>query len=192
MHKTKLQLILFVIVVWLFSSFLYMNGDWHGFGVDSSGSVYIGTDNYVGKEAVINVYRNGEYVRSVPVPPNRTYSFTVQDDDTILVSISGNVYVLDLSGAVISHQADSRNSLLIDLERNKEVINANGEHFFYRSILGYRTILSEDGDVLWRMPLGDYLSHLAASLFMSAFILFTSVATASESKHRKKNGRSHC
>ena len=63
-----------------------------GFAVDSSDRLY------VGMQKEICVYENGTIIDRLSPHTSRTYIFTITEDDTILLSTSTTIYVMDLKG----------------------------------------------------------------------------------------------
>lgn len=119
------------------------NNEWHGFGVDSQNKVYIGKQNE------IIVYIKGKKTTSIPIPPFRTYYFTVSKDDTILLSTSLKIFIFDSEGNQLSCEPDVGNSMYDKLRRQKST-EVNGETFYLKSdVLGKYSVIDEQGTVLF-------------------------------------------
>jgi len=137
-----------VLAIIIFSGLLFYivrgaaDSQWYGFGVDSIGRVYIG------KPMQIDVYQDGVFLSSIEIPKSRTYYFTVQEDDTILLSTSVDAYIFDFSGRELSCKPDKRCSIYNRLQWLREVETGNGEHFYFRESFGRRIIEDEEGEDL--------------------------------------------
>ena len=70
------------------------------FAVDSKDRLYVGTT----KE--ISIYEHGEMVGSINPKTSRTYRFTITEEDTILLSTSDKIYIMDLEGNVLETKED--------------------------------------------------------------------------------------
>lgn len=166
----------------------WMNADWCGFGVDSAGNVYIGATYTFKEDAKINVYSAGELTHSIDVPPSRSYYFTVQSDDTILIAANGYAYVLDLTGAELSRKSDSSTTVYNELQWKQEVETKNGEIYHCRNIAGWRSIVAENGEVVWKMPLSEYFPRLLNVFSVSLiFFLITLVNINDLSKKKRRS-----
>lgn len=169
MQKKDLYILLAVtlgIILFFIVAFYVFLGapqtEWYGFGVDSDGQVYIG------RPTQIEVYQDGEYVSSIEIPKNRIYYFTVQEDDTILLSTSLNAYILDLSGRELSCKPDDMCSVFNKLQWQKEVKTRSGEIFRYQDSLGCKTIENENGEIIFQSY--DYWEIAISVLFLGAII----------------------
>lgn len=76
-----------IIAVFLFSIMGSMQ--FGGFGVDSTGNLY------VGRKTQILVYQNGECIRGLSIPVQKEgWNMGVSSDDCILLTASGKVFTL--------------------------------------------------------------------------------------------------
>lgn len=154
-----------------------------GFGVDSSGILYLGTDTEIKK-----IY-NGETVASISPQTSRGYMFTVQKDDTILLSTGSYVYVTDLSGNVINEKEDPYTRTFNELQSTKnKFIASDNREYVMRSRFGRKIIYSGD-EVIYKMPLADYIVKIVFVLIFSGFIVFISLSVKEWYAVRKKMGR---
>ncbi len=167
---------LYIYMVY-FTFNMTLSVDWYGFGVDSSDRVYIGEDEF------INVLEEGQVVHTIPVPPHRSYYFTVQADDTILIVTTSYVYVVDYSGNTLSQKDDEGASTFIKLMHLQEIETANGDHYRCRSFLGRRFIEDENGEVVFKVPFIEYCADIVNAL---PFVLIGTVIFLSEWEKRKK------
>lgn len=72
---------------------------WHGFGVDSNGYVYVGT------ESAIQVFDKKACIKTINIPQYRSYSFTVRNDQILLADAS-EIVTLSLDGNELSSRPD--------------------------------------------------------------------------------------
>lgn len=140
--------------------------DYSGFGMDSSGILY------VGETEKIETYCGGEKIGTYFYPNSRSYAFTVQADDTILLSTGTKVYQLDLSASTLAQWDDEGTRTFNQLRSTRKDFTApSGERYSVRWNFGRTSIYSENGTCIYKMPLLDYLMKLyffggIASLFI--------------------------
>lgn len=136
-----------------------------GFGVDSAGILYLGTD------AGIKKYDDGELIGSINPQTSRGYIFTIQKDDTILLSTASRIYKLDRSGNILDQQEDIGTSTFNELQKTKKhFVAQNGCEYVMQSSLG-RVIICSDDEIIYQMPILDYTVKIAFSLaFVSVFV----------------------
>ena len=162
-----LYLFLFASIV-IFPFLLYSmivimpNSAWHGFGVDASQRVY------VGKYDKILCYENCEIVSSFSIPKYKTYYFTVHEDDTILVCNSTDIDLYSLTGDLIGTYEKNGSSKYHELQWKKVVEAPNGDIYSVKNTLGFRTILKNGEEVVYRTPIHEYFLFLLTivSLFL--------------------------
>lgn len=103
---------------------------------------------------------------------SRAYLFTVQADDTILLSTSTDVYVLDLNGEVISRQPDEGTKTFNSLQWKRKFTAADGDVYYKQWNFG-RTRIDRVGNTgkytVYIMPVGEYILKL---LVIFAWICF--------------------
>ena len=98
-------LAIFSIIIFIFFlsiSILHSKGlytvQYSGFGIDSHGTLYVGTDLGIKK------YQNDIESGNINPQTSRGYSFTMQNNDTILLSVSDEFITMDLDGNVLSRK----------------------------------------------------------------------------------------
>ena len=146
MPLPAIRILLCVIIFVSLVAYMFIcapNQEWHGFGIDSQEKVYIGKQNE------INVYYCGEQIGTIPILPFRTYYFTVQQNDTILLSSSLNVYVFDLEGNQLSCEPDVHNRVYDELRHLKVAETGNNIYNLQTDILGNYTVTGTNGTVLF-------------------------------------------
>ena len=147
---------------------------WHGFGVDSGGSVYVGT----GRE--IRVYAEGVPVRSVDIPDFQSYYFTVQND-TIVLATPGRRYVTDLDGNILDAQDDGSGAAYAELQKLRSVRGQDGAAYRAKTLLRH-TVVKEDGTAVYQMALADFAARL---LWLLSPVCFC-VAVIDEMRKQKR------
>lgn len=145
------------------------NSVWYGWGVDTHGR------GYVGKATEILVYQNGEHVNSIDVPKCRTYYFTVNEDDNIILSTSLTVYVMDLEGELISSKADEGCSVYNKLQWLPDNVKKNGEIFRLRKTWGRRVIEADGGEIIYSSSVSDVVVFMVATVVILALFLLGAV-----------------
>lgn len=126
----------------------------HGISVDHSGRLYVGEDHR------IVVVDGGQIVGTITAKTAGAYMFTVQADDTILLSTSSKAYVMDLSGGILSEKDDADTRIYNQLKRhNNAVVSDSGEKYEMTCRFG-RTRVVKGDEVLYEMPLLDYFVRI--------------------------------
>lgn len=171
------KILLFICLIVMAGCCLAIAGEGHGFGVDSKGYVYIG------KDGQIEVFEDGQMIRSIKLPPHRAYYFTVQADDTILFSNSDFYYVLDLNGDVLSKKPEFESQIFNHLKMQREVVTENQIRYFYQNIFGCEIVKNNDGKIVYQTSLKNYFPLLMLSL-MIICLCFPVVILITQ--HRKK------
>lgn len=138
--------------------------EWHGFGVDVSGNVYIG------RQSSIDVYSEQRIVRTIKLPKYRTYYFTIKAD-TIYLSDSNNIYTLDLDGKLLSQNADTTASVYSKLQHMHKIEGDDGNLYHVRNLLFRCSVFSEDGKLVYKMPWKDFV----AKLYVLLHLLFAAI-----------------
>ncbi len=132
-----------------------------GFGVDSSGVLY------VGKESVIEKYKDGKMIGTISPQTTRGYAFTIQKDDTILLSTASMVYKLDNSGNILDEWEDEGTSTFNDLQFIRKFTAKDGRKYVMKSLFG-RTVIYCNDEIIYQMPLLDYIVKI---LWFSCFLI---------------------
>lgn len=146
----------------------------HSFAVDSSGKLY------VGKDSKIEVYRDELLLYKITNLP-RGFFFTIEVDDTILLSDGSTVYVMDLNGNILSQREDNNGETHIELLNKKTYISKNGEEYRKQSNWGRVEIVHIVNNydiVIYRMPLLDYIVLILAwilgvSVLLQSILILT-------------------
>lgn len=171
--KAKKMLIIYLISVFPIAVTcvaLIMSGTvsifYSGFAIDSSGVIYIGKDDKIEK------YFDAKMIGSISPKTSRGYAFTIQKDDTILLSTASSIYTLDLSGNVIDKQEDVGTKTFNELQKAKKIfITQDNKNFVMGSQMG-RTIICSDQDIVYQMPMLDYIVKTAFfSVILSALVV---------------------
>ncbi|HAO60422.1 MAG TPA: hypothetical protein DCQ90_00335 [Erysipelotrichaceae bacterium] len=142
----------------------------YSFALDSAGKLY------VGKESKLEVYSNESLLMTIFPMTTKGYLFTIEYDDTILLSDASTVYIMDLTGIVLSQREDRFSETFSTLNNSKKTfVSRNGDNYQKRSIWGRDEIIHVFGNdeiVIYRMPLLDYIVKILFwALLMSGFII---------------------
>lgn len=116
------------------------------FSVDSQELLYVGLDGR------IEVYENGTIVNTISPQTSLGYVFTVQEDDTILLSTASEVFLLDLSGNVLDSWEDRGTQTYNQIQKQKkETISINGSQYTSECVLGWSRIVRNDSETVYRI-----------------------------------------
>ena len=147
--------VLFIAAALSFVIFLTGNVCFHveDFAVDSFGRVYIS------RTYKIDVYDDGEWSHSIPTPAMaKLRYFTIDSEDTFLLRLSGDIYKMDLQGNVISIDQNASERELEKLgEDNIFFVSASGDRYKLLNTLGYYRISKNDTEIVYSMPVFDYI-----------------------------------
>ncbi len=123
-----------------------------GYAIDSSGNLYIG------KEYEIQVYDSGILKYTINPQTSRAYVFTMDSNDRIILSTASTVYTMSLQGDVLSEIEDYGTSTYNKLASRKRFFTAaNGDKYTLVSILGRFVILRNNREIIYKMPVLDYV-----------------------------------
>lgn len=174
--KAKRMLLIYLLCVFPVISicvFMILSGSvsvfYSGFAVDSSGILYVGTDREIKK------YSDGKAVGTISPQTARGYAFTIQNDDTILLSTASTVYELDLSGNVLSQRKDEGTKEFNRLQKSKNRFTAqDGQTYVMKTKWG-RTVICSDDAVLYQMPTTDYIVRIAFLMSVLSVFVFVPI-----------------
>lgn len=157
--------IIFTCLVLIFTQKVTIS--YNGFAIDSNNVLYLG------KNSVIEKYSNGILVGQLDSKTSRGYAFTIQKNDTILISTASTVYTLDLDGNTIKEEPDKNTKIFneLNLKRNKFVTN-DGAVYLMKSNYGRTTIIKNGIEEVFVMPIFDYAIKITYFLsFISSIII---------------------
>lgn len=184
--QAKKMLIVYVFIVFplaFISLVLLISGNvtmfYNGFGIDSSGVLY------VGKNLKIEKYLDGKVFATINPKTSRGYVFTIQKDDTILLSNGSTAYTLDLSGNVINKQEDTGTKIYNELRKGKNAFTTSeGKTYVINSRIGRTIVTSEEGIVVYEMPLLDYIVKLTFFFMMLSIFIFVPIIVYKWKKYK--------
>jgi len=173
MIKSIMIYLIIIVPVGMFCMYHLITGNvtitYHGYGVDSSGNLYVGL------EREIAVYDGDSKISSIQTAAStaRAYYFTVQHDDTILLSTASNVYVLDLNGNILSKTEDTNTVVYDRLQwSGKNFTATDGTQYVRCASLGRMRIETSDGNVIYQMPMFDFVVKIITCLWLLSMAIF--------------------
>lgn len=154
-------LVLFLMIVTIFFSFgAFLTGAISfgvtDFAVDASGRIY------VGKTYKVDVYENGEISHTIPASIyGKEYAFSIDPEDTFILSTYGRIHEMDLQGNVQRTYNDPAYRVHSKLKSDNTVfISATGDCYKLLNTLGYYRISKNDAEIVYSMPVFDYVMLL--------------------------------
>lgn len=150
---------LILILVFLFGYLGSM--EFTGFGVDSTGKLYVGRKNQ------IEVYYEGKQIDLLQSPVGRGWNMGISSDDHILVTSGGDIYTLQLDGTVIRKDDDINSKINLTLYKQRHTTGNDGAQYRLRHEWIWPTI-AKNGSVVYMAPIVDMLARMT---FMLVFIL---------------------
>lgn len=151
----------------------------YGFGVDSSGKLY------VGKQSYIEVYENGELQKKIP-GGKREYRMTVLENDTILISGTSYFSIRDLNGEELSFEEVESQYSPYDSISETRFTDQDGTTYFLKGFLR-RKIVSDDGTILFQVPARVFYAKVGALLVCVATAVTVLVILARSGVFRMSN-----
>jgi hypothetical protein len=142
--------------------------DIDSFALDSNGNLY------VGKLLKIEVFKDDSLLRTISPMP-RDYRFTIDQNDSIVLSDGSNIYVMDLTGDVLSQREDQFSEIYSELKNKKTFVSKSGERYLKRNSWGrveIVNVVNNNEVAIYKMPLLDYIVLILFwSIQISIFIL---------------------
>ena len=171
MKKNKGILILFAFIsggVFFFCLLCVLIGSvartYNGFAVDSNGKIYIGSGHR------IKIYEDQQIIGEITTGTSRGFAFTIQGNDTILLSTSTVVYIMTLDGKIIDQYDDTDTSIYNRYQKNKEFRTSDGILYRAYNTWGRMKIYKEDV-VIYQAPIEDFAVKLVMPVSMACFFL---------------------
>lgn len=144
----------------------WVAASYEGFALDSAERLY------VGKNTGIEVYENGNKIRTISPPSSRFYVFTISDDK-IVSSVGEMIYVMNLEGEIIEKRTISYDTHLKLKRNSKRFVSESGNEYISSSCLGYYRIMRSDGLCVYSMPVLDYIVNVVASFALGlSYLIF--------------------
>lgn len=153
--------ILLLVCVFLFAYLGSM--DFHGFGVDNAGNLYVGRKNQ------IEVYADKEQVDAIQSPAGRGWNMGISDDDHILVTGGGMVFTMQLDGTVIKEEKDINSKVSLTLDKQRVIIGNDGNQYRLRHKWIWPTI-TQNGKIIYMAPVVDMLGRISFMLYFPLFL----------------------
>lgn len=136
-----------------------------GFAIDSSGKLYVGMPQK------ICIYDAETLVGSISPYTSRSYAFTINEDDNIILSTSTKVYLMNLDGTILDTWDDPGADTFNQIRyRKAEYISANGDVYKLSSVFGWISITKNGVDVVWHIDLFSYIVILLLGISATAIL----------------------
>ena len=139
-----------------------------GFAVDKSNRLYVGTQNE------IRVYADGLLVDTIDSKTSRTYVFTINEDEKIILSTSTDIYTMDLDGNVLDNQTDPGADMYNQITyRKREFLSHNGDEYKLVGTLGWTRIIKNGKETVYRISLLSFVVKVLLAVCGVALVAFT-------------------
>lgn len=133
-----------------------------GFAVDNVDRLYIG------KQREIQVFENGKLLDSIRIPATRTYVFTIQDGNKLLLSTSTKIYVMDLDGNILETKEDLAADTYNQISYRKRMfVSDKGDVYKLTNSLGRTKIIKNKTDLVYQI---DVCSSVVKVLIVICFV----------------------
>lgn len=138
-----------------------------GFAVDRNNRLYIGNARE------ISIFENGTKVQSIDPHTSRSYIFTINAEDRVLLSTSRTVYIMDLDGNILYSEPDRGADTYNQLSYKKRIFTSSaGDTYKLRNILGYLLIVKNGSQVVWSMGALSYIVMVAIGCCGIGMVIF--------------------
>ena len=145
-----------------------------GYAVDSSDNLYIG------KEHSIEVYKEQKLINNIPIQYT-DYAFTIKNGQEIVLSANNNTYYLDLQGNETRKEKDTQTYSAICRINHFE--SEKGDVYTKSNMLGYYRIIRNHGEVVYSMPVFDYLVLVTMILAFLSIVVFAFILVLKNLKY---------
>lgn len=145
--------------------------DIDSFALDSTGNLYIG------KLLKIEVFRDDLLLRTISPMP-RDYRFTIDQNDSIILTDGSTVFNMDLNGNILSHSEDMYSEIYNKLHDKKTFISKSGDKYLKRSSWGRVEIIHVVDNyevIIYRMPFLDYVVLILFWSIVTSLFIFTPI-----------------
>ena len=160
-------LIVFPLILLLASGTITLSVS--GFAVDKSERIYVGETNKIA------VYEDGILVNEISPKTSRSYIFTINQDDHILLSTSDKIYIMDLNGNVLEQREDKGADIYNQLSyRKKQFVSTSGDVYKLKDGLGRTRIVKNDEEIVYSISELSYAVKIAGEILL-AFALVLAV-----------------
>lgn len=161
----------------------YAHFYFNGFSVDSKNCLYIG------KDSIIEVYKNNSLLKTINPPTSRSYVFSIQNDDTIILSTSSVVYIMDLDGNIINSYEDTYTKTYNSLKKKtNKFTTKDGEQYSIKHRFSRLEIVNSNNTIVYQMPLLDFVVRIVFVVsFLSLWILVPILIYRIKSEQKQKN-----
>jgi hypothetical protein len=137
------------------------------FAVDSQDRLYIG------QSEVICVYEGDELVNQISAQTSRAYQFTVQSNDTVLLSTASKVYIINMNGEILDEYEDVGTKTYNKLQRNSKTFTSNkGDKYQIKDALARTKIVKNNTETVYQIPVLSVVVKLLIELCLVSIILF--------------------
>ena len=141
----------------------------NGFGVDSAGKLYVGRGHH------IEVWEDGTQINNIRKGTSRGYTFTILEDDTILLASGNSVMIMDLDGKTALKRWEESHKETYNELSNKRVFSAvTGVQYHVDRIYGRLTIMQGE-TMIYQESLWDcfftWLSLISFPCFVASCLI---------------------
>ena len=154
-----------------------------GFAVDYTDRLYIGTQ----KE--IQVLEEGKLINIISVPTSRTYEFTIQNGNVLILSTSTKIYIMDLDGNILETREDLGADMYNKLSyRKRKFVSDDGDLYTLSSALGRTKIVRNKEDIVYQIDAFSFGVKVLIAICCAAMSIFPVWVLL---KRNSKAGSSH-
>jgi hypothetical protein len=107
---------------------------------------------YIGAESEIRVYEDGKQIKSIGPQTSKSYMFTIQEDNTILLSTATEVYTMDLDGNILSVREDPGADMFNQLQYRKRIfVSKNKDTYRLKNYFTWTSIEKNGAEVVYKI-----------------------------------------
>ena len=150
-----------------------------GFGVDNCNRLYIGT------QTEIQVFEDGEIINRIPTPTSRAYVFTIQGGNSIVLSTSTNIYVMDLNGEILETEEDPGADMYNQISyRKRKFVSTNGDVYRLSQMLGRTKIIKNNSDVVYQIDGASLVAKIVLAMCFIVMFVYLFRMLSAQSRNR--------
>lgn len=137
------------------------------FAVDGANRLYVGTQDK------IQVYADNSLIDTINPKTSRSYVFTINDDEKIILSTSTKIYTMDLEGNVLDTQTDLGAHMYNKIQYNKRgFLSQSGDEYRLVSELGWTRIVKNGRETVFKISLLSFFVKILIAVCAVALFIF--------------------
>lgn len=136
------------------------------FAADSDGNLYVGLT-----EQILVYSDERVLIRSFSSKTSRDYIFTINENDTILLTTSSQNYMMDLHGNLLKYEENDPMHQYPELQDSRtQFEDVNGNWYKITDVLGWTKIVKNDSIVVYQITTLSFLVKISLYFAVISFL----------------------